>query len=113
MIRVRGIDAARMAAEVLREPGAVLLVPTETVYGLVCRRGDRAAEERIAERGTGGRRLSQAGDMSGSEGATRSSTQRRNSATQRSRISSTSSHSAIRPPSSRTRAFHRADARRR
>ena len=47
MIRVRGIDAARMAAEVLREPGAVLLVPTETVYGLVCRRGDRAAEERI------------------------------------------------------------------
>ena len=40
-------DAARKAAEILRRPGAVLLVPTETVYGLVCRADDRRAVDRI------------------------------------------------------------------
>ena len=29
--------------EALERPGAVLLVPTETVYGLVCRWDDKAA----------------------------------------------------------------------
>ena len=35
------------AAEALRRPGAVLLLPTETVYGLVCRADDDAARRRI------------------------------------------------------------------
>jgi L-threonylcarbamoyladenylate synthase len=35
--------------EALKLPGAVLLVPTETVYGLVCRWDDKAAVERIYE----------------------------------------------------------------
>ncbi len=39
--------AARKAAEALNVPGAVLLVPTETVYGLVCRASDSAAVDRI------------------------------------------------------------------
>ena len=47
MIRLRSENAAQKAAELLKKPGAVLLVPTETVYGLVCRYGDRDAEERI------------------------------------------------------------------
>ena len=47
MIRLRSENAAPQAAELLAKPGTVLLVPTETVYGLVCRYGDRAAEERI------------------------------------------------------------------
>ena len=47
MIQLRSEDAAPQAAELLASPGAVLLVPTETVYGLICRYGDRAAEERI------------------------------------------------------------------
>lgn len=47
MIRLRSENAATQAAELLAKPGTVLLVPTETVYGLVCRYGDQAAEERI------------------------------------------------------------------
>jgi L-threonylcarbamoyladenylate synthase len=35
--------------EALTRPGAVLLVPTETVYGLVCRWDDKAAVQRIYE----------------------------------------------------------------
>ena len=35
--------------EALKRPGAVLLIPTETVYGLVCRWDDKAAVERIYE----------------------------------------------------------------
>jgi len=35
--------------EVLNRPGSVLLVPTETVYGLVCRWDDKEAVERIYE----------------------------------------------------------------
>ena len=35
--------------ETLKRPGSVLLVPTETVYGLVCRWDDKAAVERIYE----------------------------------------------------------------
>lgn len=35
--------------DVLNRPGSVLLVPTETVYGLVCRWNDMAAVERIYE----------------------------------------------------------------
>lgn len=41
--------AARRAAELLSAPGAVLLLPTETVYGLVCRAADEAAVRRIYE----------------------------------------------------------------
>ncbi|MBR2372767.1 MAG: Sua5/YciO/YrdC/YwlC family protein [Lentisphaeria bacterium] len=44
--------AARCAvqvAEVLKTPGAVALVPTETVYGLVARVGDAEAYSRIFE----------------------------------------------------------------
>lgn len=45
-----GLDAAvSAAAEVLRRPGAVVLVPTETVYGLVCRADDEGARRRIYE----------------------------------------------------------------
>ena len=36
-------------SEVLRQDGAVALVPTETVYGLVARAGDEAAVKRIYE----------------------------------------------------------------
>lgn len=43
-----GVAAAvARAVELLRRPGAVLLVPTETVYGLVCRADDAEAVERI------------------------------------------------------------------
>lgn len=42
-------EAAQHAASVLRRPGAVILVPTETVYGLVCRAQDKAACARIFE----------------------------------------------------------------
>lgn len=41
--------AAQAAAEALRRPGAVVLVPTETVYGLVCRADDEAGRRRIYE----------------------------------------------------------------
>ena len=44
------VDAAvAEAAAVLRRPGTVVLVPTETVYGLVCRASDEAARKRIYE----------------------------------------------------------------
>ena len=39
--------AARQIAAVLRQPGAVALVPTETVYGLICRASDQDAIEKI------------------------------------------------------------------
>ncbi len=39
--------AVNAAAEALNEPGAVLLVPTETVYGLVCRAADSRAVDKI------------------------------------------------------------------
>lgn len=39
--------AVETACRILHEPGAVLLVPTETVYGLICRAGDAAAVEKI------------------------------------------------------------------
>lgn len=39
-------DALRIA-EVLRTPGAVALIPTETVYALVCRAADPEAIEKI------------------------------------------------------------------
>ena len=43
-----GVGAAADAAlAALSEPGAVILVPTETVYGLVCRADDAAAVRRI------------------------------------------------------------------
>ena len=35
--------------EALQQPGAVLMLPTETVYGLVCRWDDKLAVERIYE----------------------------------------------------------------
>ena len=41
--------AVPAALKTLRRPGAVLLVPTETVYGLVCRADDPAAVEKIYE----------------------------------------------------------------
>ena len=45
-----GLDAAVEAAlSALAVPGAVILVPTETVYGLVCRAADAAAVRRIYE----------------------------------------------------------------
>ncbi|MCQ2380396.1 MAG: threonylcarbamoyl-AMP synthase [Victivallaceae bacterium] len=40
-------DAAEIAAAALARPGAVILVPTETVYGLVSRFDDEAARARI------------------------------------------------------------------
>ena len=39
----------RKAVETLRRPGAVLLLPTETVYGLVCRAADETACRRLFE----------------------------------------------------------------
>ena len=41
------VAMAERAVEVLRRPGSVVLLPTETVYGLVCRAEDRDAVERI------------------------------------------------------------------
>lgn len=35
--------------QVLRQPGGVVLLPTETVYGLVCRAGDEEGVNRIYE----------------------------------------------------------------
>ncbi|MDD4817175.1 MAG: L-threonylcarbamoyladenylate synthase [Victivallaceae bacterium] len=40
-------DVAAACADALKRPGAVVLLPTETVYGLVCRWDDAAARERI------------------------------------------------------------------
>ncbi len=42
-------DTARRAAALLCAPGTVLLLPTETVYGLVCRADDETAVRRIYE----------------------------------------------------------------
>lgn len=39
--------AAREVAAILRKPGAVIIAPTETVYGLMCRWDDEKAKERI------------------------------------------------------------------
>ena len=39
--------SAAAVAETLRTPGAVVLLPTETLYGLVCRAGDEMACRRI------------------------------------------------------------------
>ena len=39
--------AVETALEALRQPGAVLLVPTETVYGLIARADDAEAVEKI------------------------------------------------------------------
>lgn len=47
--RIGVAEAARLAAEVLKRPGAVLLLPTETVYGLVCRADDASAVAKIYE----------------------------------------------------------------
>ena len=44
---IAGIVAQLTAA--LRSPGGVVLVPTETVYGLVARAADEAACKRIFE----------------------------------------------------------------
>ena len=43
------LSAAQQIVDVLRQPGAVALVPTETVYGLVCRAADTAAVEKIRQ----------------------------------------------------------------
>lgn len=42
-------QAAVRIKEVLEHPGAVVLVPTETVYGLIAVAGDRLAMQRISE----------------------------------------------------------------
>lgn len=42
-------EAVPDAVQILRQPGSVLLVPTETVYGLVCAWEDTAARKRIYE----------------------------------------------------------------
>ena len=42
-------NALEEAVKVLRGPGSVLLVPTETVYGLVCSWTDAASRARIYE----------------------------------------------------------------
>ena len=42
-------DAIEEAVRILNRPGSVLLVPTETVYGLVCSWNDAAARARIYE----------------------------------------------------------------
>ena len=47
---LRSSEAVEAAAEILNtRPGSVLLVPTETVYGLVCRWDDPAGRARIYE----------------------------------------------------------------
>ena len=40
-------DQISLALELLKRPGSVLLIPTETVYGLVCNWHDPVARERI------------------------------------------------------------------
>lgn len=47
MIRTDTQAAAEAAAFLMHTPGAVLLVPTETVYGLICKADDTAAIDRI------------------------------------------------------------------
>jgi L-threonylcarbamoyladenylate synthase len=51
-MKLLGIDnpaALEAAASALKSDGAVLLLPTETVYGLVCRASDAKAVQRIYE----------------------------------------------------------------
>jgi len=43
------VEIITSCLEALKRPGAVLLLPTETVYGLVCRWDDKKAIERIYE----------------------------------------------------------------
>ena len=43
------MQSAHRIAAVLQQPGAVALVPTETVYGLVCRAADKCAIEKIRQ----------------------------------------------------------------
>ena len=43
------LDQVKEACEVLSRPGAVIIVPTETVYGLVCDWADETARKRIYE----------------------------------------------------------------
>lgn len=43
------VEIINSCVEALERPGAVLLVPTETVYGLVCRWDDKAAVKQIYE----------------------------------------------------------------
>ena len=40
-------DAGKKAAELLNQKGAVLIVPTETVYGLICNWNDEEARKKI------------------------------------------------------------------
>ncbi len=40
-------ETVDILSKILQSPGAVALVPTETVYGLIARAGDKVAEERI------------------------------------------------------------------
>ena len=42
-------DLVKKAVEILSTPGGVVLVPTETVYGLVCDWEDDLARKRIYE----------------------------------------------------------------
>ncbi len=42
-------EVVAQAVSTLKRPGTVLLVPTETVYGLVCRAADRVAIDKIYE----------------------------------------------------------------
>jgi L-threonylcarbamoyladenylate synthase len=42
-------EIVKSCIEALKQPGCVLLLPTETVYGLVCRWDDEKAVERIYE----------------------------------------------------------------
>lgn len=47
MLQLPEEKALAAALNLLSEPGAVLLAPTETVYGLICAADDPAARERI------------------------------------------------------------------
>ena len=42
-------QTAAEICDILRQEGSVVLVPTETVYGLIAKAGDRKAQERIFE----------------------------------------------------------------
>lgn len=49
MMRSELETLCQKAVKILRQPGAVLLLPTETVYGLVCRAEDEAACRKLFE----------------------------------------------------------------
>lgn len=49
LLQTDNAEIIAACAAALKIPGAVLLVPTETVYGLVCRRDDKKAVRRIYE----------------------------------------------------------------